>query len=154
MFKKIADAMTFAEINDLWSIELERTKHLGEDERMVALIDARTRYERLVSNLGLSPIRMGGWVLVREHDLTTVAHGTQVVMHEDRGKKRHKATFCVGGEPPHKPSSSGRIRIAGRDYRRTQESMTYFPNVAGCFWWRPDAEKYWEAEGWSFSVAL
>ena len=72
-------------------------------------------------------ITSGRWSLVTtSHTLAGVAVDVPVCVGDDLKDFRGDRCKVTGqGRPPHKPGSTGRIELDGREY---------FPSVAGCKW--------------------
>lgn len=66
---------------------------------------------------------MSNWKLIEEKT------GAAVVFGESYPDFRGDLEIIVGGTPPHKPSSTGRVE--------TSVGMTYFPGVFNLKWVRP-----------------
>lgn len=63
--------------------------------------------------------------------LTYEETGQPVAMGEIGETFRGEAVTIIGGTPPHKPSSTGRVTIKSIEGGWEQE---YFPSVVGCKW--------------------
>lgn len=70
----------------------------------------------------MQAIAKDGWILVHR------ASGWPVVMHEICADFRGNAHLITGGEPPHKPSSTGRVYVTG--------GSEFYPSVYDMKWIR------------------
>ena len=86
----------------------------------------------------MSTIESGDWKLVDKKTGAPVRYSE--VRPDFRGDRR----MVVGGTPPHKPSSTGRISVVDplseSEYPDSQE---FFPTVVGCAWvWTGDTDPW------------